>query len=131
VVGLHVAVRASDTLEEAMNAGLSAGTLCLVDSDDERSHGRTQAFATFHKQSSHGVRSCQKSSKSSKLSFTGLPSERDPQVDRGERPNSPPDGGGWFIGLESSALSFLRCDSLTGALLGPGNASIGTMDMAT
>ena len=33
------------------------------------------------------------------------------------RPNSRPDGGGWVIGLASSALSFLKCGGLTGALL--------------
>jgi hypothetical protein len=37
------------------------------------------------------------------------------------RPNSPPDGGGWVIGLASSALSFIKCGGPTGALLGPGN----------
>jgi hypothetical protein len=37
------------------------------------------------------------------------------------RPNSRPDGGGWLIGLASSALSFIKCGGPTGALLGPGN----------
>ena len=52
------------------------------------------------------------------------PSEREPQVDRGEAAEtSPPDGDGCFIEVASSASNFRICGARLGALLEPGNAS--------
>jgi hypothetical protein len=66
----QVAASGSDTVGGRQRTRASARLRLIFDSDDERSHGRTRAFATSHKQSNHGARSCQKSSKSSKPSFT-------------------------------------------------------------
>ena len=52
------------------------------------------------------------------LLYLSEPNEREPQVDRGEAANSPPDGGGWPVVLASGVLSFFICDCRTEALLG-------------
>jgi hypothetical protein len=46
------------------------------------------------------------------------------------RPSSLPDWSGWFIGVASGALSFPRCAGPIGALLEPGNPSLGTIHTA-
>jgi hypothetical protein len=72
-----------------------------------------------------GARSCQKSSKSSKLCFTCLsPARAIHRLIAVRRPSSPPDGGGWFSRLARSALSFLRCDGPTEAPLGEAKYNI-------
>jgi hypothetical protein len=65
------------------------------------------------------------------LLYLSEPSECEPQVDCGEAAKLAARWGGCFIGLASSALSFLRWGGPTGALLGTGSASLCTIDTAT